>query len=81
MADDAEYHPVACGFYDELGLRMLRGQTCRLVIAELDKRETIETQIDDLYSADGAEYVRLAHGRTVRLDHIVQVDGVKRTSS
>lgn len=70
-----DYQPIACGFYDELGLRMMRGQTCRLVI-ENDGVRTVETIIRDVYTEGDAEYARLDDGACVRLDRIRQVDDV-----
>ena len=78
MPDADDYQPVACGFYDELGLRMMRGTSCRLVFETDDGREAVDTTIDDLYTEGDAEYVRLADGTTVRLDRIVAVDEVER---
>jgi Rho-binding antiterminator len=74
MSDTDDYQPVACGFYDELGLRMMRGTPCRLVVETDDGREAVDATIDDLYTEGDAEYVRLADGTTIRLDRIVTVD-------
>jgi Rho-binding antiterminator len=74
MTDSSDYQPVACGLYDDLGLRMMRDTPCRLVIEGEDGPETLETTIDDLYTRGDAEYVRLAGGRTVRLDRVVSVE-------
>ena len=78
MSDASDYQPVACGFYDELGLRMMRGTRCRLVVERGGKRTTVETQIADLYTEGTAEYVRLSDGAAIRLDRIVSVDDVER---
>ena len=76
---NSDYQPVACGFYDELGLRMLRGQTCTLVVDYGgEARSEIETTIEDVYTEGDAEYVRIEGGETIRLDHIVRVDDVDR---
>lgn len=77
-ATNDTYQPIACGFYDELGLRMLRGQPCRLLVAEGSERRTVEARIEDLYTEGAAEYVRLSDGATVRLDRILRVDDVDR---
>lgn len=74
----SDYQPVACGFYDELGLRMMRGQSCTLVVAYGEATETIETVIQDIYTEGDAEYVELDDGQRVRLDRIQQVDDVGR---
>ena len=78
MPDSDTYQPVACGFYDELGLRMMRGQSCTLVVDDGDGTETIEAVIDDVFAEGEAEYVRLDNGRCIRLDHIRRVDDVTR---
>jgi transcriptional antiterminator Rof (Rho-off) len=80
MSTASDYEPVACGFYDELGLRMMRGTPSRLVIEGQNRRETRKAVIDDLYTEGDAEYVRLSGGRTIRLDRIVQVDDVDRNT-
>ena len=81
MSDASDYRPVACGFYDELGLRMMRGTPCRLVVETDDGREAVETTIDDLYTEGDAEYVRPENGTTIRLDRIVEVDEVERENA
>ncbi len=77
-SDGDAYTPIACGFYDELGLRMLRGRPCRLVIERSGERRTIEARIEDLYTEGDAEYVRLSDGSAVRLARILRVDDVER---
>lgn len=72
----ADYQPIACGFYDELGLRMMRGQACTLVIDDADGHRTVDTVIRDVYTEGDAEYARLDDGQRVRLDRIRQVDDV-----
>lgn len=74
----SDYQPVACSFYDELGLRMMRGRPCTLIIDEADGPQTIEAVIQDVYSEGNAEYVRLDDGRRIRLDRIQRVDDVAR---
>jgi Rho-binding antiterminator len=76
MASD--YRPVSCSFYDELGLRMMRGQACTLVVGDEDATETVEAVIEDIYTEGDAEYVRLDDDRRIRLDLIQQVDNVPR---
>jgi Rho-binding antiterminator len=73
-----DYQPVACSFYDELGLRMMRRRPCTLIIDEAGDLQTIEAVIQDVYSEGNAEYVRLDDGRSIRLDRIQRVDDVAR---
>ncbi len=72
MRDD--YQSIACRLYDELGLRMLRGTPCVLVIDTEEGAETIETVIQDVFSEGEAEYVRLDDDTRIRLDRIQRVE-------
>lgn len=76
MPNSDTYQPVACSFYDELGLRMMHGRLCTLVIDDGDQVQKIEAVIDDVFTDGDAEYVRLANDRRIRLDHIRRVDDV-----
>jgi transcriptional antiterminator Rof (Rho-off) len=75
---NSDYQPVACSFYDELGLRMMRGRPCVLVIDGEEGPETIETILRDIYSEGDAEFARLDDGTRIRLDRIRHVDDVAR---
>lgn len=71
---DNDYTPIACASYDELGLRMMRETPTVLTLRRDDGTEHTRTAIiRDIYSQDGAEYVRLDTDDTIRLDHIVAV--------
>ena len=76
-----DYQPVACGFYDELGLRMLRETPSVLVVATDDETETIQAVIRDVFTEGDAEYVRLDDGRRIRLDRIQRVDDVEPSNA
>jgi len=78
---DSSYEPVACALYDDLGLRMMRGTPCRLVVEKDGRTEALVTTIEDLYTEGDAEYAQLDGGRTIRLDRIVVVGEVERTTS
>ena len=39
MSGASNYEPVACSFYDELGLRMRRGRLCTLVVDDGEQTE------------------------------------------
>ena len=73
-----DYRPIACGFHDELGLRMLRGASCTLVIDAADGSETLDTTIEDLFTEGDEEFIRTSEGRRIRLDRIRSVDDVER---
>ena len=78
MSNSDAYEPVACSFYDELGLRMMRERPCTLVVDEGEQAETIEAVLADVFTEGDAEYVRLDDNRRIRLDRIRRVDDVPR---
>ena len=73
----SNYQPVACRMYDELGLRMLRGTSCVLVIDNDTEPETIHAVVRDIVTEGDAEYVLLDSDRRIRLDRIQRVDDVE----
>jgi transcriptional antiterminator Rof (Rho-off) len=73
-----EYRPIACGFYDELGIRMMRGQTCTLLLEDGESTDEVTAVITDIYSDGDEEYAEVNGARRVRLDRIARVDYVDR---
>lgn len=77
-----DYQPVACGFYDEVGLRMMRGRPCTIVFETDDGAEddakTVEARVTDVTTEPDGEYAHLSTGRSVRLDRIRRIDDVER---
>jgi Rho-binding antiterminator len=78
--DDAPYQPIDCNYYDLLLERATLRRPCRIELLLPQGPETLaEAVIEDVYTADGAEYLRLAGSQTpIRLDAIVSVDGLPR---
>lgn len=73
MSDD-RYEPIDCGFHDQLEERAtLKLPTEITYRNDREEKVVIQDVIDDVYSSEGAEYVRLKSGSIVRLDHIIQV--------
>lgn len=73
---DKKYKPIACGLYDELELRAIRKQRCKITFIDSGITNTIESIISDLFVKDKAEYLRTTDGREIRLDSILEVDNV-----
>lgn len=70
--------PIACAFHDQLELRALRRQRCRLVLRNAAGREiVVETIIEDLNARTGREFAWLANGWIVPLDRIRSVDDIQ----
>jgi transcriptional antiterminator Rof (Rho-off) len=71
------YHPIDCGLHDRLlaiatlrrtvGLRFLDGDG-----VPVEARD----RVVDVFTRDGAEYLRTSEGTEVRLDRLLEVDGV-----
>jgi Rho-binding antiterminator len=73
----APYAPIACSVHDELEAAATLGRLVTLTYEEPDgRREARTDRITDVGSRDGAEYVRLSSGVEVRLDRVVEVDGI-----
>lgn len=71
------YRPIDCGLHDELQLRVMRGRVVEATWTAPDGTPRSRTgRLLDVFSRDGAEYLRLADGTDVRLDRLVSVDGV-----
>lgn len=72
-----EYKPIACSLYDELELRALRKTKVKIVfINDKNESETIESIIIDLFSKDKVEYLKTDSGKIIRLDDVVELDGI-----
>lgn len=72
----SEYKPVGCGFYDELEILAMRRQ--HVVIDYRDGHGLelqVEGRIDDVFSREGEEFLRLEDGPQLRLDQLIRVNG------
>lgn len=73
---DRRYTPIACSLHDELQLLVLRGrQVPWSFLDEEGHPVTVEARATDVVTRDGAEWVVLDGGRSVRLDRLTEVDG------
>lgn len=70
------YIPISCDMHDRLLDAATLRRECELTIAGApgDARR-IRGVIADVYSRDGAEYLQLRDGTTLRLDEILEFDG------
>lgn len=70
------YRSIACGLYDHLEIAAMRGRPLPVVYRdEVGQRVEREAVVADVFSRDGAEWLRLegASGETVRLDRLIRV--------
>jgi Rho-binding antiterminator len=72
------YHPINCEFHD-----VLEAQASTRQWSEISYRDneghlrTAQAVILDVYARDGAEYLVLDSGETLRLDRIVAVNSIR----
>lgn len=78
MSAPAEYIPVSCEFHDRLeDLATLRKQAGVSYVDENGAPQQRSAVIKDVFAREGADYLTLSSGETVRLDRLVEVDGYK----
>lgn len=71
------YEPIDCGFHDEL----LSWATLRRPVEiahrnDLGEETVIQGRIADVYTKNGAEFVKLENGDIIRLDMLVRVEEI-----
>ena len=71
-----EYKPIACGLHDELELRALRKSKVILSYKNENKINSLGCVITDIFSKDKVEYLKTDGGLLIRLDDIVELDGI-----
>ncbi|MFL6586381.1 MAG: Rho-binding antiterminator [Luteimonas sp.] len=77
---DAPYRPISCDFHDLLEAAATRRDVVTLEIRGAgDRSERIEATIADIVTLPEGEYLQTETGRSVRLDHVVSIDGASRS--
>jgi hypothetical protein len=70
-----QYKHSNSDFYDELEGAATLNQACEITYHDTNgKEQKVISQIEDLYTEDGVEYVRLEN-QIIRLDNITSVNG------
>jgi Rho-binding antiterminator len=67
------YQPIDCAVHDRLEDLAVRRVACRIEMAAAEGIREAAGVIVDVFARDGAEYLRLDSGETVRLDRIRRV--------
>ncbi len=70
-----DYAPIDCGFYDRIEAAAMRGQPVALV---LDGERAVTARILDVGARGGADWADVDGLGPVRLDAILELDGVPR---
>ncbi|NYE61608.1 Rho-binding antiterminator [Duganella sp. 1224] len=75
MADEP-YQPISCDFHDLLEVHATRRQPTRLRFRDAaGQPQTRDAVITDVYARNGADYLTLSSGETLRLDQLIEVGG------
>ena len=70
------YVPISCAIHDKLLDLAVRRESADLTIGNDDGKERLVTGvIADVFSREGAEFLRLADGDLIRLDTIARLNG------
>ena len=74
---DPPYRPIDCSLHDELEAAATRRDLVDVTYAAPEGEQRLtEVQIVDVGARDGAEYLRLSTGVEVRLDRILELNGL-----
>lgn len=69
---DKPYKPVDCNFYDELVLLAMKKSEVTILPYPWEEYEAV--RVLDIYTQDGAEYMKFSNDKTLRLDFITALD-------
>lgn len=74
----SKYQPISCEFHDLLEVHATVRSPTQVRFRETDGDVQVRNAIiTDVFARDGAEYVSLSSGETVRLDRLLEVGGAK----
>jgi len=74
-----DYEPIHCGLHDIIEDRIVRRGDCTVVYCVDEKTRSYTGRLVDVFSRDGAEFVKFEQGDLVRLDRLLRVDEVDFT--
>ena len=72
-----DYVPIACGVHDHLESWAVRRTPVEVVWCDGAETRRQRAVIEDVLARDGADWVVLGTGETVRADRLVTVGGVE----
>lgn len=75
----SDYAPIACTFHDRLEDWAVRGTPVEVVWHDGEAERAAHDQIADVFARDGADWVRLGDGTTIRANRLVRVGDVAQS--
>ena len=72
------YVPISCSYYDRLEAWAVRHERVHIQYRQAGHADDLRLDgiITDLFSRDGAEYLKVNSGLVIRLDNIVSVNDI-----
>lgn len=78
---DPTYQPIDCNLHDQLESLAVQRTPSRIRYRDADgKQNEVNGTIEDVYTDEGAEYIRMTGGEVIRLDRLIQVDDGAQTT-
>ena len=74
MSDD--YLPIDCSLHDRVEDLAVRRKIVRIRHEDDAGPAELDDSIADWFARDGVEYLRTGSGMTIRLDRVLEIDGV-----
>ncbi|EAY24555.1 Rho-binding antiterminator [Microscilla marina] len=72
------YNPINCSLYDYLEAWAVTQTPCKVTYLDAQNKEAYFTKtIVDLYIKDKVEYVKWNDGSSLRLDQLIEINGVR----
>jgi Rho-binding antiterminator len=72
-----QYQPIDCNFYDRLEAWATLKQSVNIVFQQGAENQQVKGVIEKLFIRGGAEFMRLDNGLEIRLDKLVEVEGIE----
>jgi len=76
MNGEPEYQNLSCSFYDQLEAFAVRRDRCAVRYRTANGTGFLVGTITDLFSKEGAEYLTIDNSTPIRLDHLIDVNGI-----
>jgi Rho-binding antiterminator len=74
----AKYHPISCEFHDLLETHATARKPAQIHFRDEEGAVHFRSAaITDVYARQGAEYLAMSTGETLRLDQLIEVNGAK----
>ncbi len=71
-----KYQPINCSYYDRLEAWATTKKEVSIKYLEDNEETVVKAKIVDFFIVDGAEFLKLESGLSIRLDFLLEVDGI-----